>query len=230
MRFQYTGTVQLLATGSTDQINSVQWIENGWDYSAHAIAVTSYSYYLQDPPSVVDADIFINGEDYQWTTDVSDNSRVDVQQVLIHELGHLLGIAHTSVSGAQMFPYISGNTNHKVTRDDRAALKFLYGTSYPQFATLTPIRKARYVTGISAKKLPLPVFRWTEGLDKNYIIEFSSSPGFEKKIRVRAGPYPFYELTPAMEKKLLKLSPVDKIFWRVQSGSALTPARSFRFV
>jgi hypothetical protein len=46
-RFQYNGVATLQAATGTDGINSVQWVESGWDYSSHAIAVTSYSYYLQ---------------------------------------------------------------------------------------------------------------------------------------------------------------------------------------
>jgi hypothetical protein len=125
---------------------------------------------------------------------------------------------------------MSGNTSRKLTRDDRAALKFLYGSASHAFVGLTPIRKARYVSNIFANGLPLPVFRWTPGPDANYIVEFSPSTTFEKRISITTGPYPFYEMTPAVERKLSKLSPIDKVFWRVRSGGTVTAARPFRFI
>jgi hypothetical protein len=228
VRFQYDGVVSLQSASGTDELNSVQWIESGWDYSSHAIAVTSYSYYLQDPPVIIDADIFMNGQNYKWTTSTADSQTVDAQETLIHEIGHLLGISHTGVTNAQMFPYLSGTANHKLMRDDKAALRFRYGTPNLSFAPVTPIRRARYTANLSREGLPLPVFRWNDGPDSNYIVEFSNSTTFAKKIRVTTAPYPFYQLTPSMERKLIKLYGEDKIFWRVRSGVAVSASRPFR--
>ena len=228
VQFQYDGVVSLQSASGTDEINSVQWIESGWDYSSHAIAVTSYSYYLQDPPVLIDADIFMNGQNYKWTAGTADSTTIDAQQTLIHELGHLLGISHTGVTSAQMFPYLSGTTNHKLMRDDKAALRFLYGTPNSTFVPVTPIRRARYAANLSREGLPLPVFRWNDGPDSNYTVEFSNSTTFAKTIRVRTTPYPFYQLTSTMERKMLRRSGNGKIFWRVRSGGAVSGFRPFR--
>ena len=228
MRFQYSGSVSLQAASSTDRMNTIHWVENDWKYSSYALAVTSYSYYLDDPPTLVDADIFMNGQNFNWGVGSASETRVDVQQTLIHEVGHLLGISHTSVKNAQMFPYLTGSK--ALTKDDRAALRYLYGPHSSSFAVVSPVGHSKYAANISSRGLPLPVFRWNAGLDSNYVIEFSSTSTFSRKIKVSAGPYPFYALTPQMEKKLLALSPIDKIFWRVRSGSSVTPARSFRFI
>ena len=47
---------------------------------------------------------------------------------MVHEVGHLLGIGHTNVSGATMYPSVSSCNNGPATiaADDRAALNALY--------------------------------------------------------------------------------------------------------
>jgi hypothetical protein len=229
MRLQYDGTVHIQGS-STDRINSIQWIENGWDYSSHAIAVTSYSYYLEDPPTLVDADIFMNGENYRWTINGAHSGRVDAQQTLIHELGHLLGIAHSGVLKAQMFPFLSRTPNHKLSKDDRHALRYLYGSQNSFFSLITPVQRVRYAKDLSGNGLPLPIFRWVPGSQSNYVIEFSGTSNFSRKIQISAGPDPFYALTPSMEKNLSKLSPTGRVFWRVRSGGSVTATRTFRFI
>jgi hypothetical protein len=226
--FQYDGVISLQGASGTDAINSVQWVESGWDYSSYAIAVTSYSYYLEDPPVLIDADIFMNGQNYKWTAGTPNGTTIDAQETLIHELGHLLGISHTGVETAQMFPFLSSEADHKLTRDDKAAIKFLYGTPNSSFAAITPVANAKYAANLSSEGLPLPVFRWNSGPDSNYIIEFSNTRTFEKKIRVNAGSLPFYQLKPVMETKLRKLAGQGKVFWRVHSGSSVTTTRGFR--
>jgi hypothetical protein len=230
MKFEYAGTASLHGS-STDGVNSIQWIESGWAYSSHTLAVTRYSYWLEDPPTLVDADILMNGDQFRWTTNNADNrSRIDTTQTLIHELGHLLGISHSAVANSQMFPYQNGVLSHSVSKDDMAALRFLYGPSSTSFNLITPIRRAKYVNNISRNGLPLPVFRWQEGPGTDYVLEFSAKRSFDQKIQVSAGPYPFYALTPQIEKKLLKLSTDGKIYWRVISGSSISRTRYLRFI
>jgi hypothetical protein len=231
MTFQYLGTTTVQASSSTDGVNSIQWIESGWQYSSHTLAVTRYSYWLEDPPTLVDADVLMNGDQYRWTTTNADNRNgIDTAQTLIHELGHLLGISHSAVANSQMFPYQTGVSSHSVSKDDMAALRFLYGPSTTSFNLITPIRRAKYVSNISRKGLPLPVFRWQEGPNTNYVVEFSDTRSFKKKIQISAGPYPSYALTPQIENRLLKLSAEGKLYWRVVSGSSITRSRYLRFI
>jgi predicted Zn-dependent protease len=231
MTFQYAGTASVQASSSTDGMNSIQWVESGWEYSSHTLAVTKYSFWLEDPPSLVDADILMNGDQYRWTISKPDNrNSIDTVQTLIHELGHLLGVSHSAVANAQMFPYQTGIASHSISKDDMGAIRFLYGPSTTSFDLITPIRRAKYVSNISRNGLPLPVFRWQEGPNTNYIVEFSARRSFEKKIQVSAGPYPSYALTPQIEKRLLKLSAEGKIYWRVISGSSISRTRHLRFI
>jgi Matrixin len=48
-------------------------------------------------------------------------------QVALHELGHSLGIAHSSNPSAVMAPYYQYNPNIQLTYDDIQAIQALYG-------------------------------------------------------------------------------------------------------
>jgi Matrixin/Putative peptidoglycan binding domain len=51
----------------------------------------------------------------------------DVESVALHEIGHILGLAHTSVAGAVMFQSISPNSTLRVLQeDDKRSMNSLY--------------------------------------------------------------------------------------------------------
>lgn len=57
----------------------------------------------------------------------------DVESVAVHEIGHIIGLAHSNVAGSIMFPSISSNgTNQALTQDDISGAQGLYPpTSQP---------------------------------------------------------------------------------------------------
>jgi hypothetical protein len=60
---------------------------------------------------------------------------LDVETVALHELGHLLGLQHSSVAGAVMFPTVSANsTNRVLSPDDVEGVRRLYPLTGPIFA------------------------------------------------------------------------------------------------
>jgi hypothetical protein len=54
---------------------------------------------------------------------------IDLQGVACHEYGHALGLGHTNVGGATMFPSISGTGTaaRSIEADDIAGVQFIYG-------------------------------------------------------------------------------------------------------
>lgn len=54
---------------------------------------------------------------------------IDIQSLVAHEYGHILGLGHSNVGGATMFPTISGNgvAARSIETDDRAGVQFIYG-------------------------------------------------------------------------------------------------------
>jgi hypothetical protein len=60
--------------------------------------------YNTDTGVIVDADIDLNGHDFFWTsTDDQTKVATDIQNIMTHEIGHLLGLGHTAEKEASMF-------------------------------------------------------------------------------------------------------------------------------
>jgi len=86
-----------------------------------------------------DADIVTNLRRIDWTSQSEDpngagcNSEFYIEGVMVHEVGHLLGLGHTDVSGATMFPSVSSCNNGPATteQDDEDGLNALYSGNPP---------------------------------------------------------------------------------------------------
>lgn len=69
------------------------------------------------------------GGDIQWST-APGPGQVDIQTVLAHEIGHVIGMDHSAVAGALMFPtYTTGTQQHTLHADDIAGGTTLYGAA-----------------------------------------------------------------------------------------------------
>ncbi len=60
------------------------------------------------------------------------NSDFNIQQALTHEVGHVLGLDHSAVISAMMFPYVSrGTETPALDSDDRIAISNIYPKADP---------------------------------------------------------------------------------------------------
>jgi hypothetical protein len=78
---------------------------------------------------ITDADIVTNATGFAWASaGESCSSEIYVEGVMVHETGHLLGLAHSSVSGATMYPSVAycDNGPSTLATDDRNAINDLY--------------------------------------------------------------------------------------------------------
>ena len=80
--------------------------------------------------TIFDADIVTNTR-YAWTSQGEPDgcsSEFYIEGVMVHEVGHLLGLGHTNVAGATMYPSVSSCNNNPATTeaDDEAAINDLY--------------------------------------------------------------------------------------------------------
>ncbi len=66
---------------------------------------------------------------WSWHDGPGSVSGTDLQGVACHEIGHALGLGHSGVSGATMFPSISGSgvAARSINSDDTAGLRTIYG-------------------------------------------------------------------------------------------------------
>jgi len=122
---QLTGVMNSTAAVSQgDGVNSMAFANTffGSSFGSNTLAITGYSY---SGSTMREADILFNNA---WTWDSyrgSLRSAMDIQRVALHELGHVLGLGHSTVSTAIMYAYV-GNTD-TLTPDDIAGAQSLYG-------------------------------------------------------------------------------------------------------
>lgn len=79
---------------------------------------------------IYDADIVTNTK-YKWTSQGEADgcaSEMYIEAIMVHEVGHLLGLGHSNVSGATMYPSVAYCNNNPATTeaDDENGINALY--------------------------------------------------------------------------------------------------------
>lgn len=132
-----------------DRVNTIRWVKEGWDdrYSKGALASTLTTY-DPDTGQITDTDIVINAEAYPWWAGADldgCDAAYDLENVLTHEAGHFLGLAHeTQVLTATMFPSTGrcAGDKRELDPDDLAGIAYLYDE-------LGPVIPAGLACGVS---------------------------------------------------------------------------------
>ena len=77
---------------------------------------------------ITDADIVTSNRNWATLGEACSGTEFYLEGVMVHEVGHVLGIGHTNVSGATMFPSVSACNNGPASTeaDDEAAVRDLY--------------------------------------------------------------------------------------------------------
>jgi hypothetical protein len=111
-------------------VNVVLFQDDDWKYRGidGTLAKTSVTY-NDETGEIYDADIEVNAANN--TVTISDNPQkiqYDLQAILTHEVGHFIGVAHSSESDAVMFAsYSPGSISQRtLTRDDVGAVCAIY--------------------------------------------------------------------------------------------------------
>jgi hypothetical protein len=114
-----------------NNINLVVWIERDWQHEPGSIAMTTTTY-DRTTGEVVDSDIEVNGEDYRYSTSGS-GTYTDIWNMIAHEAGHVLGLDHSHLPEATMYPTAAPGETLKrdLAPDDIAGLCHIYPAGQP---------------------------------------------------------------------------------------------------
>jgi hypothetical protein len=101
---------------------------NGRICTGSCLAATLTGYYSGN--TIYDADVYTNTK-YKFTSSGETDgcsSEFDIDGIMVHEVGHVIGIGHSTVAGATMYPSVSScnYNNRTLENDDNAAKNDLY--------------------------------------------------------------------------------------------------------
>ena len=134
------------------------------DCTDPCLAATYHTYYMERATNssswkIYDADIVTNITDFNWTTQGEDPIGTGcyleayLESTMVHEVGHGLGLDHSNVTGATMFPQTTYCSNAPATlaTDDEDAIKALYGTAPCNGSLFSPcLTYTQYLPGDDA--------------------------------------------------------------------------------
>lgn len=105
---------------------------------------------------VIEFDMQLDGTTPWSTAAVTPSNRYDLHTVVLHELGHALGLQHSSAAGSVMVTELGrGQQMRVLSADDIAGIRALYGVATPT-ATATATSTATSVPTATPTRTPTP--------------------------------------------------------------------------
>ncbi|MEO6420754.1 MAG: matrixin family metalloprotease, partial [Polyangiaceae bacterium] len=115
-----------LVTGANDGVNAIIWHDDVWPSDLPPGVAAQTVVHTDATGNVVDTDIHLNGVDFKWSLDGAVGTN-DARSILTHELGHALGLGHSSDSRATMYAgYPGGISWRSLEQDDKDGICALY--------------------------------------------------------------------------------------------------------
>jgi hypothetical protein len=124
--FEFDGSVSPGATDANDNINTIRFVGNNITAGVFAVTITTFDTATGE---ITDADMELNDRDFTWNTLGPTGSagipgRAVIENVVTHEIGHMVGLDHPLNSQSTMY-YASSSgfiSQASLERDDLAEI------------------------------------------------------------------------------------------------------------
>lgn len=113
------------AVAADDGVNVILFHDDAWPAQLIPGAIAQTVIYTDVDGHYRDADIHLNGKDFRFSLDGRAGTQ-DLRSILVHELGHALGLGHSDDPRATMFATGSGLRWRSLERDDVSGVCALY--------------------------------------------------------------------------------------------------------
>jgi hypothetical protein len=131
------------------------------DLQAPNLAVTQIIFYTNtDDPGkpyyqILHTDIVLNGHEYEFTSSPFDNGAYYLLTLILHEVGHVLGLEHESEG--IMYPSMSTlDKQETLTTFDENLIREKYDSNTPPILRTNPIKSSNQYSDVSIIRLYLP--------------------------------------------------------------------------
>lgn len=177
IRFDYRGTTPARSVG-LDGINLISFADDSTPMGSSTIAAT-FSYFRADLGQLVfgESDIIFNTA-LEFSTSGEEN-RFDVQSVLTHEIGHVLGLDHSGMVSSVMVPFAApSQLDQRVLQyDDVAGVTEIYPKGLPAIGEIRGTVQAGTTPVFGAHVVAMdpdgtPVVSTLSQPDGTYLIRF----------------------------------------------------------
>jgi hypothetical protein len=126
------GGISCVASPGLDEdgpLNIAVWRQGtgSWPYAARVVGLTTLTF-DKETGEIVDADMEFNEEDFVFSKDMLPNT-YDLQHAVTHEVGHILGLGHSTVRGSIMHETAGpeGWEERALSTDDREGVSANHG-------------------------------------------------------------------------------------------------------
>lgn len=126
---QKTGTTGTVGSARKDGVSKIYW-RNTWDDNKPNEQARTTVYWSGN--RIYEADLQVNAKNFAYFTSTQAPSydQVHLESLVVHEIGHVLGLAHTNSSGSVMKPnLLSGYKRDEPGQADLSSLKCEYQLS-----------------------------------------------------------------------------------------------------
>lgn len=167
INFEFTGATTNEVTSANDNRNVVRWVGSNISTGVFAVTITTFD---TTTGRIVDADMELNDRDFTWDTLGATATqgivgRSMIENVVTHEIGHIVGLDHSQVSASTMYFASSPGLIEQtlIDRDTRAPIISDYTNAAATDATLGIVQGQVTTSGSPAFGVEVVLINYATG-------------------------------------------------------------------